>query len=907
MKPLIPLLVLSLALPAPAWAAQRTPGATVSFEIPGSRPPAPQPTAAPASTSPTPKPTRSTPRPAATPAPKSTPRPQAGASPRQVDERPLWRLWQQKRLTELRKAIAAQQKATPGWRPPAELMALLQAEETRQAIQAAIQGGDPLAVVNWAQKHPRFFDAAHLSNRWAWLDALKTLERRQELQTVLAATLKLPLKDHERVATLQKAAAWLDPEEHRQLLAREMAKVENASGKAILREDLSLVRLLVALEHQDDEAALQLAVSLDATLRRRRDPRLAVSVGWLNFRLGELNAAQAWFQQALAWSPRDAEAREGLALTLLGMGHAQEAERIAKELPATEPRRARLLSALLTEQAASAYHHQRYAQALELLARAESHAPLPPDATALRTWTLLAMGRTSSAVAMARSLPASHPQRTELLSAALLASATDALNSGKLDDARRLLAEAEQLTPQSRDTRLLHGWIQFKKAEYDAALESFLALYDATLDPKAGEGVVLSALKAGQADLLKARRQDPTLAKIVAEQRGREAFALQQYAKAYAEAPHLYPSLSRVHFPSLATGISRRSRSGEAGTSNFQVTSAPAIAARLQLTPSSRLDLAVDHYFLDNGTLATASIAGTMPVSTPSFRPDYYSNVWDGYVPVLNLSHTGSLSFQGTLSTTPNGGPLGTKVIGEASLRVPDDMGGSTFGVYSRAVTESRLSWIGMEDPYQPGVWGQVLRNGVRIGRDFSLSPTTYTAGELTYALLRGAGVAENDHAAMNWRLRQAWQVPFLEAFAGSAEGMVESYRRNLSGFTRGHGGYFSPQIHGRLRLGLEARSPDLRPFVVSLRLGAGPSYAVVSDTPYFPLSPDGRSLPGYERLGIDYDGDLRASVRLMDALTTGVSLSTYRNSGYAESQVKFFARWLLGPRRELTADDLID
>lgn len=900
MRPLPWLLALGLlAAPASFAATGKVPGATVSFEVPS--PPVAAPVAAPVAV-PAARPTPQ-PAPKATPKPTTKPAAKPSATPKQVDERPLWKLLQEKRLTELKRTLAALRKSHPSWTPPAQLLSLIQDEETRRAIRNATQSSDPLVVVRWAHRAPRFFDARHLENRWAWLNALKTLERETELRQVLDATLRMPLSDKERLATLQKAQAWLTPEEHTRLIAQERAAARSSQEL----DELAFIQLGAALQAKDDEAAMRLASPLEAEVRRRRDARWAVSFGWLNFRLGELGKSRAWFEQAVSWSPKDAEAREGLALTLLGLGQTQEAEGVAKGIAATDPRRKRVLSAILAGQGATAYEAQDLNAALDFLTRAEALAPLPPDTAALRGWTLLGLKRPPQAEKVARALPADSPQRPELLTAVLMAQANAAYAAGNHPAALKAVEEAERLGAASNDPKLLKAWIRFQKAEYDAAAEAFADLYDATLDPEAGEGLILSSQKAGRNDLLDARRNDPTLERLRSEKRAREAFTMGRYAKAYAEAPSLFPGLAGVRLPSLTTGISRRSRAGEPGTSDHQVTRAPLLEARLQVTPSDLLLLEVDHLILDNGTLATGSIAGTMPIATPSFIPGYASTVAMGYQPRLHYTHSGSFDLQTTMSLTPDNGPISRRLIGEASLRTQDGGGGVTFGLFSREVSESRLSWIGMADPYAPGSWGGVRRHGLSLGRDFSLSQWMHTGGELQYGLLQGPGVADNDHAAVTWRVRRKWELPYVEEFAGSIGVMGETYRRNLSAFTRGHGGYFSPQLHGKLRLGMEARSADLRPFVVSLRLGVGPSYAMVNATPYFPLAPDGRSHAGYERFGVDYDGELRAATRIADFLHAGVSFATYRNAGYAESYATFFTRLLFGPRRELNSDDLAD
>ncbi|MEM6532308.1 MAG: cellulose synthase subunit BcsC-related outer membrane protein [Myxococcota bacterium] len=141
--------------------------------------------------------------------------------------------------------------------------------------------------------------------------------------------------------------------------------------------------------------------------------------------------------------------------------------------------------------------------------------------------------------------------------------------------------------------------------------------------------------------------------------------------------------------------------------------------------------------------------------------------------------------------------PLGFEVenvIGKASYRGRAGRVGFAFEASREPVTDSLLSYSGTIDPASGQIHGGVIRQGGRLDLSVDVADGVYYLWVGGYNL-PGVNVAENNQAigsiGAEWRL-----LPRSEGkVAVGANVLGMGYERNLSQFTLGHGGYFSPQV----------------------------------------------------------------------------------------------------------------
>lgn len=149
--------------------------------------------------------------------------------------------------------------------------------------------------------------------------------------------------------------------------------------------------------------------------------------------------------------------------------------------------------------------------------------------------------------------------------------------------------------------------------------------------------------------------------------------------------------------------------------------------------------------------------------------------------------------FHGDIGVTPVGFKQ-TNVVGglgwEGKL---GDVFSLSAGLARRAVTDSVLSYAGVEDPRTGMRWGGVVSTGARVA---GVLDNGMLGGYLTLQgnQLTGENVADNTHYQMDSGFYvHAVRTPQHSLTLG-LNLTAMGYDKNLSGYTFGHGGYFSPQ-----------------------------------------------------------------------------------------------------------------
>ncbi len=110
-----------------------------------------------------------------------------------------------------------------------------------------------------------------------------------------------------------------------------------------------------------------------------------------------------------------------------------------------------------------------------------------------------------------------------------------------------------------------------------------------------------------------------------------------------------------------------------------------------------------------------------------------------------------------------------------------------------RALTDSLLSYVGIKDSYSGRRWGQVTKNGGTLQLSYDDGDAGFYIGGGGYSYL-GENVASNTSVNAN---AGVYLRPFHDDYSQLQTGLSMSfmdYSKNLSQFTFGQGGYFSPQ-----------------------------------------------------------------------------------------------------------------
>jgi cellulose synthase operon protein C len=245
-----------------------------------------------------------------------------------------------------------------------------------------------------------------------------------------------------------------------------------------------------------------------------------------------------------------------------------------------------------------------------------------------------------------------------------------------------------------------------------------------------------------------------------------------------------------------------------------------------------------------------------------------------------------SRHFVADVGTTPIGFPV-LSIVGGARLR-------GTFGPVSlsveggsRSVTDSLLSYAGTADPRTGRNWGGVVARGGRLELGLDVGPVNlFGYGE--YHRLIGVRVEENQRAAGGGGIElKLYQGPLGDFRMGPTVSLM-SYQYNLSFFTIGHGGYFSPQqfFHGGFALRWSGNGTG------SLRwdVAAEPGFDTFrqNSAPMFPLNlpgdPTGAApYPALSNHGVSFNGHAFVGWAIASFFELGLSASVQQAPEFQE------------------------
>lgn len=158
----------------------------------------------------------------------------------------------------------------------------------------------------------------------------------------------------------------------------------------------------------------------------------------------------------------------------------------------------------------------------------------------------------------------------------------------------------------------------------------------------------------------------------------------------------------------------------------------------------------------------------------------------------LSMALTGS-NYRADIGTTPLGQDLNTVVGGVKWSPKLTDYLSLILTAERRAVKDSLLSYVGLEDRYSGKTWGRVTKNGGSLQLSYDDGDAGFYAGGGGYSYI-GENVASNTsvNAGAGVYIRP-YHDNYRQLQTGLSLGWM-NYSKDLSYFSYGQGGYFSPQ-----------------------------------------------------------------------------------------------------------------
>ncbi|MEF3167779.1 MAG: BCSC C-terminal domain-containing protein [Deltaproteobacteria bacterium] len=684
-----------------------------------------------------------------------------------------------------------------------------------------------------------------------------------------------------------------------------------------------------------------LAVLIDQNRKRiiaLSDASLDIRLGWWALRAGRLDYARDWFLQAVSTHGASKEARIGLALTYMKQGDPASAWQSIEGIDTEKARE--IKTAIAQELASKAEARRDYAEQASWLKKA---LELGSDSAGLHAslgWAYYHQGLWDLAAEDFRRALA----LDEGLEDARLGLALSLKNQGDLDsawqsiegidtekareiktviaqelaskaEARRDYAEqalwlkkALELGSDSAGLHAALGWAYYHQGDFERAVDIFGSLY--ALEPREeyASGLYSGLKRLGDRKRLVQYEglDHGPLARMIRTERARNLMAL-DLPQAASRVDSDIPELSGLDAPRLSLDGAIRDKSGDEGTSQLTCLYLPDIS--LTWPQGDQLwKLRLSRIWLDAGSADLSIPIGSAGIHQSA--PD--TDMDAGWAPELSWIRQGTISTYARLGLTPNDGPVAEAVSGGLGFRLVDPAYALDLGLHADPVRESILSFVGWEDPSSGKTWGRVIRYKLAAQGYRRLGDGPWSlGGDLNASILRGRHVEDNSHAGFSLGLSRDLRIPGMRYFGIGPRMGYEHYERNLSHFTWGHGGYFSPQDFTHVGLGLGFQTENGKRFIARGDLSLGWQWLHEASSPCFPKTrpegPGGSLCQGRfeanDSNGPGTGGALKAAWLVDRHWTISGEVGWRSGEDYTEQAAMLGITWHFGARTALFGD----
>lgn len=663
-----------------------------------------------------------------------------------------------------------------------------------------------------------------------------------------------------------------------------------------------------------------------------RDAGSALALGWAYFEKGQWQVADRWFGHALEFDPASSRAAEGLIMSAYRSGDLARAYKLATTHQSLVPDGRNIVSKAAATTATQAVESGDTGKAEEIMSQ------FPDDESAFAgVRQAIADRQVQTAVARedfeeARTLAEENRLDPAAVSreesANLLREAADARKAGRHRESLALIEKADAIAPLERSGRRMKAWSLYQNRRYTDSATLFESLYREAADKDSAEGLTHSLQQAGRTERLAqlnrelggalATASDPVLiaaAKAEEEKKRRaaEATALAGTPPpppaAEAPVPPAPDTSESASFGGMTTiaasanqsrqmgevfdvrepgipstssvsaGGGFREKEGQGGVDRLRVNHLPGVVSTLVFGQGGNqsLTLAVRGISLESGNLEGSRLVGR---ADDTLEQQRIATETDTLIePRLSYRlEKGDKALIAEVGSTPIGADINARAIGALGVEWQGERAAAGVRGFSESVTESLLSYTGMSDPYSGREWGRVVRSGVRADGALDLGSGWGVNGLVELSRLEGEGVADNSAVAANVGLTYDLDVEGFEYITIGPSFHFESYDKNLSQFTAGHGGYFSPDQLIQGMMGLSFLTETGGSWLTGGFIGVGAQTNDQAASPVLPLAPDGRLY------GATSDSSAIFTARLQTLLELNPQWRLGAQAGYAKT-----------------------
>lgn len=529
----------------------------------------------------------------------------------------------------------------------------------------------------------------------------------------------------------------------------------------------------------------------------------------------------------------------------------------------------------------------------------------PDDDEALRGLVLAALAERNyaAAVALVDKLPLNKKDNTDVHREVWVAVGQSEYGFEHYADAIEAFDRAAVAGELPRYARLQRAWSRFNLGDKTAAASDFALLYRESPNLESAQGI-LAAVSSGPLPIDAMVASTEPLASLIRSRRGEAAFRAHRYLEASALDPQRWRSLGSPSVIAASGAVGQREKTGAQGLGKLVADFAPSVGISAPLGEQSLLTLSADNMRLDAGMRGPNSLVGTAPVgvSLPTLFTSTRTTVRES---TLSLRMEYELTLVVSAGGGVKGGAVGARPVGSAGVALSPSWGQMDVRTYAEPVRESILSWAGMADPNSGSAWGGVRRLGVEA-RALYLGTAPYSAGlHARMERLVGTQVAGNHRQALDANVgRDLGLTGFAYTSLSLAAG-VDAYHRNLSHFTLGHGGYFSPQSYRKAGMAFDFMTDEGKRWLVRGRADAALTWKREDAAPLFPLEPNSRSYEGSRSKGHEASIWISAVALISPYIQLGLAIGRGISSQSSNKVALVEVRVLFEPRRGVVSADL--
>ncbi|BFT31474.1 hypothetical protein D210916BOD24_26500 [Alteromonas sp. D210916BOD_24] len=254
--------------------------------------------------------------------------------------------------------------------------------------------------------------------------------------------------------------------------------------------------------------------------------------------------------------------------------------------------------------------------------------------------------------------------------------------------------------------------------------------------------------------------------------------------------------------------------------------------------------------------------------------------------------------------------PVSTEVTGQLSTTHFLDNLTLALTLFRKPKDDSLLSQSGTFNEAHREPWGYVLEEGGSALAAFAIAPKWSMSGTAQFSILNGEQVARNQ--AISFRMDVNYDFAervsqHLDYWRIGPFASYKSYDKNLSGFTYGNGGYFSPSYFVTMGGYSELLTAEAYNWQIKLRSSLALSRVEQTNDPRFPFDSHSSETLGYSQsTGLSGNITVEGQYRLNDNWVVSGYIGKAFAVEYQAFQAGLQFRWRAGKGNGVTSDELL-